>query len=497
MPLGKAPFAEYAPDQPPLGGFSGHVQNVLPLTPTSYGPVKALAESRNSISGTAMGAASFRGTGGTAVSFVGDTTDLYKDSGTTWDSVTRVSGGSYATATDGRWTFAQFENTAIAANGVDVMQEWSIGTSTNFINMNSTSASSDASPVAQYVATVRDFLFAGHLSTNKLGVRWSEQFNHKSWRTGTNQSDSQDLPDNGEITGVVGGQYALVFQQHGINLFTYVGPDLIFQRDLIADDRGCFAPGSIATIEQTTFFYDVDGFYRIDNGQVVKPIGAQRVDVTFRSEVNTAYLHRIASGIDRENKIYFVSYPSADSSNGTPDRMLAYNFNIDRWAKLNFGVDVLFNMYASIGTNLDALDALYPGGIDTIPVPLDSAIFQSSPIKTFAAFKSNKKVAFFEGSNLKAILDTVEAEVTPGRQTEIDRLIPYIDGGTVSALLGYRNRLNDAMTFSGESSQDSFGDIYFREPAARIHRARFKIAAGGTWSHATGCEFFANDGGDR
>ena len=34
-----SPFAEFAPDQPPISQASRFVQNVLPLTPGSYGPV--------------------------------------------------------------------------------------------------------------------------------------------------------------------------------------------------------------------------------------------------------------------------------------------------------------------------------------------------------------------------------------------------------------------------------------------------------------------------
>jgi hypothetical protein len=494
MPV--ASFAEYAPDQPPLANASRHVINVLPKTPTSYEPVYALSELGNSLSATCQGAAGFRSVAdATVVNFAGDTTDLYLWSGTAWASCTRTVGGSYATPSDGSWQFAQFNNTVIATNGVDDMQVWSIGSSNNFARLGGVSASVSAAPVARYIATVRDFLFAGHLSTNKAGVRWSEQFNHASWVTGSNQSDSQDLPDNGEITGVVGGQYGLVFQQHGIQLFSYVGPDLIFQRDEVANDRGCMAQGSISQIEQTVFFLDSDGFYRIDGGQAVSPIGRQRVDDTFISDVNGAYLSNITSAIDHRTKIYYISYPSAASSDGTPDSMLVYNFSIDRWAKLNFGVDVLWNMYASLGTTLEGLDATYPD-LDLMSVSLDSPIFQSGPNKTFAAFKSNKKLAFFEGDALDAIIDTVEAETSPFGQVEIDRIIPYIDGGTISALLGRRNRLNDAITFSSAKSQDAFGDIYFREQAARFHRARI-LWTPGTGTHAQGIEFQPIAAGDR
>jgi hypothetical protein len=383
----------------------------------------------------------------------------------------------------------------IATNGVDPMQQWSIGTSAAFASTVSTSASTDASPLARYIATVRDFLFAGYLSTNRAAVRWSEQFNYKSWRTGTNQSDEQELPDNGAVTGIVGGQYGLVFQQHGINLFSYVGPDLIFQRDLVAEDRGCMAPGSLASIEQTAFFWDADGFYRIDNGQTVSPIGQQRVDETFGADVNPSFLYRIRSAIDHDNKLYYVTYPSRASVTGVPDSMLVYNFSIDRWAKLGFGADVLWNMFASLGLTLEQLDTPYPD-LDAMGPSLDSEIFQSSPIKTFAAFTSTPKLAFFEGDALQAVIDSIEAETNPFGQAEIDRIIPFVDGGTIACLLGRRNRLNDTMTFSAQSDQDSFGDIYFREPPARLHRARI-VWTPGEGTHAQGIQFQTNPAGDR
>ncbi|MEK1929848.1 MAG: hypothetical protein AAAC47_08665 [Pararhizobium sp.] len=490
------PFAEFAPDQPPIGGWTRHVLNVLPKTKSSYGPVYATDERGTSLVDTCQGAAAFRSTAdGTAVNFAGDLTNLYlADSAFTWSD---VSGATYSTPTDGGWEFSQFNNTVIATNGVDNMQQWSIGTSAAFASMVSASASTDAAPIARYIAVVKDFLMAANLSTNRAAVRWSEQFNYKSWRIGTNQSDDQDLPDNGAVTGVAGGQYGVVFQQHGINLLTYTGdPAIVFQRDLVADDRGCMAPGSLASIERTSFFWDADGFYRIDNGQTISPIGSQRVDITFRQDVNRAFLHKIRSAIDHDNKIYYVSYASSASVLGVPDSILAYNFDpsVDRWAKLNFGVDILWNMFAAQGTTLEALDAIYPS-IDAMGPSLDSELFQSSPVKTFAAFTSNKKLAFFEGDVLEWVIDTVEAETNPFGQAEIDRIIPYVDGGTISALLGHRNRLNDAITFSPVSTQDQFGDIYFREPAARFHRAR--VTGTGDFTHAQGIEFQPVPAGDR
>ena len=487
MPV--TPFAEYAPDQPPVGGSTRYVLNVLPKTQGSYGPIKALVEQGNSLSATCQGAGAFRGTDGTVVNFAGDATHLYLWDGTAWNDVSRTVGGAYATPTDGRWTFEQFNNTVIASNGVDDPQAWSIAASSNFALLGG------SPPVFRYQAVVRDFLMTAHLSTDTQGVRWSEQFNHAAWTIGTNQADEQSLRNNGRITGLVGGQYGLVFQEHAVTMATYIGPDLIFQFDQVAEDRGCLAPGSISSLEQTTFFLDGDGFYRCDGGQSFSRIGHQRVDDTFWADVNQAYLHKITSAIDRKTKNYYVAYPSGSSS-GSPDKILVYNFGIDRWALLDFGVDVMFNMFASLGYTLDTLDTIYPD-IDLMPISPDSELLLGTPIRKLAAFKSNGKLAFFDGDNMAAVIDSIEANIGGFAQSEIDRIIPFIDGGTISALLGKRDRLNDSMTFSASSSQDQYGDIYFREPPGRFQRARISIASGGTWSHAQGIQFEARAAGDR
>lgn len=484
-------FAAYAPDRPLLeSAYTGYVNNVVPLA-ESYGPIQALVTTGNALTARCQGAASFRGEDGTIVTFAGDATKLYLWDGSAWDDVSRLVGGAYATDSTGRWVFEQFGNTVIAVNGIDAPQAWTIGSSSNF------AALAGSPPVARYVATVRDFAVMGHLSSNVSGVRWPAQFDSTSWTIGTNQADEQDFQGDGRITGLVGGQYMVVFQEHGIHLGTYVGPSNIFQFDQISKDRGCMIPGSVAQIEQTIIFADKDGFYRLDGGQVVSPIGVDTVNRHFWDNVDKDNLGRVWSVIDQETMLYYISYPTTASTAGQPDAILIYSLQRDRWARASFGEDVLFQMFDDLSVDLDTDIDVADQDLDGAGLPsLDSDIYLGSPSPVLAAFASTFKVGFFNGDNLAAEIDTVEVELGQGRRAFVDSVKPKCDGGTLSVKLATRDRPNDSPTFGAYVSQNNSGECRFRS-SGKQHRARVMVASGSIWTHAQGIDVSFKIEGDR
>lgn len=486
-------FAEYRPDAAALeSGYTNHLSNVLAKPTLTYGPVKALSN-QGTVTGTEriQGAGSFRGTDGTVVTFCGTATKLLLWTGTGWSDITRAAGGAYACPTEGRWVFEQFGADILATNGVDVVQVYTIGSSTQF------AALSGTPPVVRYLATVRDFIMTGHQSTDIQGLRWASQFSDTAWTIGVNQADEQALQNKGRITGLQGGQYAVVFQERGITLGTYVGPDPIFQFDEVSQERGCIVPGSISRIEQKIIFLDNDGFYKIEGGQVITPISRGKIESTLWANINQTYLYRCWSFIDQRTNTYYFTYPSVNSSSGDPDSILACQLDTEWWTPLDFGVDVLFGMFASLSVDLDTDVNVADQDLDGAGlVSLDSELYFGSPIPKLAAFNSSFYLCFFEGDNLAAELDTVEAELAKGRRAFVDTIWPKIDGGTLSVKLGTRNRPNDTVTWGSSVSQNNSGECRFRS-SAKAHRARVIISAGSTWTHAQGVNFSARMEGDR
>jgi hypothetical protein len=485
------PFAVYAPDRPVLESqTTGYVNNVLPLG-ESYGPIKAVVTAGSSLTARCQGAASFRGEDGTIVTFSGDATKLYLWDGTDWDDVSRLAGGAYAVDSTGRWTFEQFGNVVIALNGIDAPQAWTIGTSNNF------AALAGSPPVARYGATVRDFYFVGYLSSVVSGIRWSSQFNATSWTIGVDQADEQTFQNDGRITGICGGQYAVVFQETGIHKGTYVGPSNIFQFDQVAVDRGCMIPGSIAQVEQTIVFADNDGFYRLDGGEVITPIGVDLVNQFFWKNIDQNNLHRVWSVIDHRTMLYWISYPSTASTNGEPDSILIYSLQRNKWARASFGEHVLFTMFDDLSVDLDTDIDVADQNLDGAGLPsLDSDIYFGVPVPLLAVFDSTFKLGFFSGDNLAAEADTVEAQLGKGRRVMVDNVLPIVDGGTLSVKLATRDRPNDTPSFNTYVSQNNSGECRFRS-SAKQHRARVMVASGGIWTHMQGVNFNFQIEGDR
>jgi len=482
------PFAEFAPDQPRLeSGASGHVLNVVPLTAQSYGPLPALAPIGAALAARCQGAASFRGPDGTILNVAGDANKLYRWDGTNWNDVSRIA-GPYATAPEQGWSFAQFGGKVVAVNAIDTPQIIDIASPSPFNDL--------AGPQkARFAATVRDFVMVGQLETDQSAVQWSGLNDVTSWQAGIDQSDMQSFPDGGRVSGLVGGQYAIIFQETAIRRGTYVGPDLIFQFDAISTERGCAASGSIASYQQLVFFLAADGFFLISGGEAERPIGDQKVDSWFWANVNESYLHRISAAIDPVRKLYVVAFPSTNSSTGAPDTLLIYNWTIDRWSRAELGVDILCRMMNKLGQTMDSLDALYPS-LDSIPLSLDSALLSGSPLAKLGAFGFDKRMAFLEGANLAAEIDSIEAQVTAGARTFVGAIRPVIDGGVLSVQIGTRERSNDPVLWSADTAQDANGLCPVRS-SARYHRARIKIAAGGQWSHAQGLDVDAVEEGSR
>ena len=486
-------FGPWLADQPDLDN-PGLVDalNVHPATPASYGPWYALQEVGNALDARCQGAGWFRGIGGTIFGVAGDATKLYGWDGAAWSDISRLVGGAYATAAEDGWSFAQFGDYVIAVNGTDAPQVFQIGVSTNF------AALGGSPPVARFATTVRDQLLLGRIVGAQNQVAWSAINDITGWTPGVNQSDVQDIPEGGRVMGLVGGEIGTVMMERSDYRMTYQGPPLIYQFDRVSERVGCCAENSIATYEQTSYFLDFDGFYAIDGGQQIRRVGSQAVDAFFWSDVNKAFLHRVVATIDpgsiREgNTFLVVAYPSNNSTDGDPDRLMILNTSLERWSRAAMEVDFLMPFLSNQGYNTDTVDAVI-GDTDATTFLVDSSQFLGSGQAKLAAFSPNFKLATFEGAALEAVLETQEIQVAPGQRTHIREVWPFFDGGTPEVSIGYRNLPSESVTFTPYVPINSVGFVPVNLDA-RFIRGRFKEPAASTWEHGQGADIVARKSG--
>ena len=438
------------------------------------------------------------------------------------------------TATDGTYTI-----TVVDANTFTYTDTVS-GTTSGNINVFTSSA-----PIAKYVTVVRDFVVCGHLDggTNANKVAWSDINDESYWDSGsTSQSDYQILPDGGNITGLAGGEFGLVFLEKAVVRMSYIGSPLFFQFDTISRGLGCLEGNSIATYGNTSFFLSDDGFYSCDGTNVVG-IGTEKVDRWFFDDCSLTDLGSMTTAIDPIKKLVVWNYKAVDGKR----HMIVYNWQISKWSRvetLATGVGTV----ASTGTTLEGLVSFYlvtagsfvtsseyqiyeigttdftligasenkvgvkftatgagsgtgkavdlaaatVGGrtIDSMTASLDSRLWIGGKF-LFAGFEDDKIITF-TGSTYNSEIITTDVEV--GYNSLVTLARPTIDNGSATVKVASRKELDDTIGFSASVTTSSEGRANLRSHG-RYHR--FSINPTGNWTNAVGVDVDITPAGTR
>jgi len=462
-------FGNLQTDQPDLlNGELEEAENCIPYA-QSYGPFYDATPYSGSLSATCVGAVSTRDTTGNVFTFAGTPKQLYREASGTISNVSRTA--TYTTADDGYWEFTTFGNTHLAVNGIDALQVYTLGTSSQFLD----ASASASAPVAKHIATVRDFAVLGNLGTGANRTQWSRINNPLRYGPDARyQSDFQDLAGAEQnIQRITGGDFGTILTDNSVWRMTYVGSPLVFRFDEVAPGIGCAAPGSVARFQNLTFFLSHSGFYVFD-GASATPIGQEQIDDTFIADFNASFRHRVSAIIDTINKLYLISYPSVNSPSGTPDKMLAYGWQSRRWTKVSEEMFFLFN-HITGGSDLDSITA----NVDTLAYSLDSPIWQGG-LRGVGCVNTSNRIARFEGDEKAARFTTGEGQLIADSRAFIRNIRPLVQGtvGNISATVGQRDLLTNAVVWGSASNMNTtIGDCPVRSNA-RYHRFRIDVTGG-------------------
>lgn len=465
-------FGGLKADRPDLlnGELEG-AENCVPYS-DSYGPFPEPIPYSSSAPATVVGAYSTKDLSGNVYTFLGTEGSLYKESATAINDVSRTA--SYTTANDGAtWEFETFGNVVVGANGGDPLNYFTMGTSTQFLNM---SASASA-PTARHIAVVKDFLVTGHQPSAENRVQWSRQNNVFRYDISQRyQSDFQDLPGNDQlIKKITGGETGHVLTNRSAWLMTYVGSPIIFRFDEVAKNVGCQASGSVARYQGITFYLATSGFHAFDGGQAV-PIGRDQVDETVLAELNKAFLYKLSATVDPVNRLYLMAYPSVASTDGTCNRIAIFSWDTGRWTLVTETTQVLFN-HMTGGVTLEQLDAY--GTLETLAFSLDSSIWQGG-LSALSCVNGNKRISRFEGNAKTATITTGESQLVVDARAFVRSIRPLVQGNSstsISVEVGRRDRLIDTVSWGASSAMNSSGHCPVRSNA-RYHRMKLSVSGG-------------------
>lgn len=474
-------FGEWLPDQPDLDNPGVTVAtNVVPAA-GGYRSFPSFISFSNAADERIRGMYAAKDSSDNVSLFAGDDGKLYKfNQGTSnLDDVSKSGTPAYDLTGVERWRFAQFGTKVIASGGTgEELQVFDVGTDSSFSNLGG------SPPKADYIAVVRDQVWTANIDEgsgrvpNK--VRWSAINNEASWTIGTDQADSQVIPDAGAITGLVGGERAVILMERAIAVAYYVGSPLIYEINRVETQRGCPFPNSVANVGGDVFYLARDGFYRFSGNQSI-PIGAEKVDAFFFKDFNEAQVEKMSCAVDPENQLVAWSYVSNNAPDTTPDKILVFNYAINRWSIIEQQCELLAPLFTPAYT-LEDLDNL-ASNIDALPAPLDSALYKGG--QYFFGGSKDKKLHGFTGTVLAATIETSEYALTTNRHTVVTRTVPFFKDGSVTMQVGARDRQDNDTTFDTASSLTDEGFCQHRVQG-RFHRARMNIS--GNWSFAQGID---------
>lgn len=352
MPVLK--FPAYQPDISDMNGE--HTQSVLNVLPRSdgYGPMPSLSVYTDALAGRCRGLFFGRRLDGSVKVFAATSTRLYVLDNTTltWTDVSQ-GGIAYTTLkTQAHWSFAQFNNKIIAVQANVAPQVFDVESSSAFADLGG------SPPQAAYVSVVNRFLVLSGINGNENRVQWSGLNAITTWTSGTTYSDYQDLPDGGNVQGVVGGEFGVILQESTIRRMIFSpGSDIIFQIDRIAKDVGCAAPYSIVDAAGVAFFLSGKGFYSISQDGTLTPIGKERVDRTFRSTFDRTDLSLMQGKADPESNRVFWFYRSSDYAQEHFNKGLVFDYVLNRWSPIEVVGEAVESL-AKPGVTLEGLNTI-------------------------------------------------------------------------------------------------------------------------------------------
>ena len=462
-------FGEWMPDQPGIAGALTDAKNVVSQA-VGYGPLPTAATFSAAASENLTTLVAGKTPTNATKLFAAGSTKIYDVSGVGALTDVSKSGGYTPNASADRFRFTQFGNVIIGTNNSDPMQAYTLGTSTSFADL------AAGAPICKFLTVVRDFVVTAFTTESSnlypTRVRWSGINDETAWGSSqVTQADFQDIADGGQVVGIRGGEFGLVFMEKGISRMSYIGTPFIFQFDNISRGKGCIAAGSIAQTQGITFFLSDDGFYMCD-GQQVQPIGSEKVDRWFFSNADESAFDTMSAAVDPVRKLIIWNFKTSFARR----QLIIYNFKTQKWTYGDAGADYISDASTS-ATTLEGLDAI-SSSIDALPVSLDSILYMGG--KYFLGGTSGAYVVTYNGAPATGQLIT--GDLNAGGRSVVTLARPQVDNGSATVSVASRTRLNQELSFGSQVAADSENRVSLRSNG-NYHRFKV-IPTGDNWTTA-------------
>lgn len=434
-------FGKYQPD---LVGGLDNCDGLIPLN-GKYLPLASLSVyAPYTVEGSPLAIQYFKAANGLSYIFIGCTKKLYRIDGNFPTDVSKA--GGYLTPTTATWNFTAYGTSGLASNNHAPIQQISTLASGTFADLAGTP------PLARCICMFKDQLFLGNTTESATNyprrVFRSAQGDITDWAVDSATGCGfYDLPSWGqEVTGLtVNGDYLFVYLNNAIWMLSFIGPPLWYSYNKIYEGTCATAQGCIANIgNMQNLVLTPTDVLRV-SGTTVTSIG-YGIRSFLNNITHSQYLrNRITNTIDQTRKLVIWSMVSKENAGSTPDKLLIYNYEEDRFS--------IANSYSASCVGLKAEDSC---------VAVDPSYYLST----------------FTGSPVNSVIEISEEDM--GDVFLVNQVVPHIDtlSGTLTTTVKSRYSLNNSYK-STQSTMNSKGICNLRA-SGKYMKARFNV----TGNHA-------------
>lgn len=286
----------------------------------------------------------------------------------------------------------------------------------------------------------------------------------------------------------------LIFQQRAMRLIQFgnAATPALFSIVKAADGRGSVGERSVVSFDGMVFFLDTDGFYKFDLSSGNTPIGAEKVNRWFFSQIDTSKLATVQASVDPTRKIVCWAFFSIGNSSTTVrDRLLGYDWQLDEWFTATVNTSAITRI-ATPGYVLDNMDGF--GTLDSmIQIPLDDRFWQGgAPV--FAGLDGSFNFGTFSGPSLAATLQSTTAN-NPFSALE-NEITPISDNANSKIAVGVQDKLSDPITWKTAQSRTRAGRVKLRGHGLNI-TFQETHAAGDNWTYSNGVDYPEQEQGGK
>jgi hypothetical protein len=310
------------------------------------------------------------------------------------------------------------------------------------------------------------------------------------------QSSSRDIPDGGDIQGIlagIGGADGAIFGENRIWRAQYVGPREIFQIDPVERNRGVYAAGSLSQVGRIAYYLAEDGWFAFDGVQST-PIGSAKWDQYFLDDLDDANKAYLWSAVDTNSKSIMCAYPGAGNSGGIPNRIFVINYQTGNASIIEVETEVFVTL-ASQGYTLESLSLIYPN-LELVPFSLDSRAWAGGGAFIGGADTSHQ-LGQFNGATLQADLTTSEWSSPDHNRIFINGVRPICDATNVEVAISHREEMGQdtALTTTAYTTRAA-NRICPHTVSTRYARTLLRFPAGETWTSTQAVQFDVQPDGD-